>query len=82
MRISAKIAVAATVLLIGTAGSTMAMPAAPPSSVGINNANTGLVQEARLVCGPRGCFRVGPRRLYNFAPRRFGWRRGWRRRWR
>jgi hypothetical protein len=65
MRMSAKIAAAATLLLIGAAGPTTAMPIAPPlSAVGSENANTSIVQEARLVCGPRGCVRVGPRRSF------------------
>jgi hypothetical protein len=79
MRMSSKIAAAATVLLIGAAGSAKAMPIATSPALGIENADTSFVQEARVVCDSRGCIRVGPRRFnrsFGFAPRRF--RRDWR----
>jgi len=53
------------------------MPIGTSSPLEIDNANTGLVQQVRLVCGPRGCVRTwGPRRSFAFAPGRF--HRDWR----
>jgi len=53
------------------------MPIGTSSPLEIDNANTGLVQQVRLVCGPRGCVRTwGPRRAFAFAPGRF--HRDWR----
>jgi len=77
MRMTTKIA--AAVLLIGATGPAIAMPIATSPALGIENADTSLVQEARVVCDSRGCMRVGPRRFgrsFGFAPRRF--RRDWR----
>jgi hypothetical protein len=88
MAMSAKVAAAATVLLIGAAGPSAAMPIATSRALGIENVDTSLVQQARVVCGTRGCIRVGPRwvgprrvwmgprRSFAFAPGRF--HRDWR----
>jgi len=83
---SVKIAAAATLLFIGAAGPTAAMPIGTSSALGLEGANTSLVEQARLVCGPRGCRRVwGPRHSFAFAPGRFHrnwrWRKPFRRWW-
>ena len=75
----------ATALSLGaTADKAAAMPSATPTQLGLDTADSGLVQKAAVVCGRWGCRRVvrgprvwvGPRRpLYGFA--RPGWRPGW-----
>jgi len=87
------LAVAALVaaLSLGTTAdrAAAAMQSATPIQLGLANADTGLVQKARVVCGQWGCRRVvrapggwvGPRRpLYAFAGPRRRWSRpawGW-----
>jgi hypothetical protein len=68
-------------MMIGTAA---AMP--PNGLPQVTEQLSTNIQDARVVCGPRGCWRVGPgwRRWGWRGPgwRRWGWRGpGWHRRW-
>jgi hypothetical protein len=86
-------ALAAVLSLGASADRAAAMTGATPTELGLATADSGIVQNAALVCGRWGCRRVwrgarvwvGPRRrLYGFAGPRWGWSSpawgwGWRR---
>jgi hypothetical protein len=78
-----KIAAIAAVALMGSTmmvGSAAAMPL--NGLPGVSKQVTANVQDVRVVCGPRGCVRVGPRWGWRGPGwRRWGWRGGPRRRW-
>ncbi len=85
MRKTLLAALAAAALLSGgmLGNRAEAMTLAAPSALGVVAADTGLVQEAAIVCGYRGCVRVIPRyygpryygpRYYGYRPRYYGYR--------
>jgi hypothetical protein len=77
------VAALATALSLGaTADKAAAMSSATPTQLGLDTADSGLIQKAAVVCGRWGCRRVvrgsrvwvGPRRpLYGFARPGWGW---------
>jgi hypothetical protein len=51
-----------------------ALPAATPSALGVDAADSGLVQKAAVVCGYYRCVRVWPRYYGYYGPYRpYGW---------
>ncbi|MGN6749532.1 MAG: hypothetical protein ACTHJS_13150 [Xanthobacteraceae bacterium] len=72
-------ALAAMLSLGASADRAVAMTGATPSELGLATGDSGVVQEAALVCGRWGCRRVwrGPHRVFAFAGPR--WHRRWHR---